>query len=98
MTDGHAGLMKDVALKQGMLAISSKAVSDYRSTCGLPHSPSLCSQCFYLSTRPCVRAAGGTICNGWERREADSHPAEAGVALLGDGCQYGLVPMGGFVC
>jgi len=92
MTDGHAGLMKDVALKQGILAISSKAVSDYRSTCGWPHSPSLFVHAVSASIYPSVRAAGGTICNGWERREADSHPAEAGVALLGDGCRQAAEP------
>ena len=92
MTDAHAGLVNDVALKQGMLAISSKARSNYPQFVVAGHICHLCA--VPLSV---VRLAA-QLAFGWERREGDSYPTEAGGALPGDVVANGLVPMGGFVC
>ena len=93
MTDAHAGLVNDVALKQGMLAISSKARSNYPQFVSWLATFATFVQCFYPSC-----GWRHNLPLDWERREGDSYPTEAGGALPGDVVANGLVPMGGFVC
>jgi len=49
VTDAHAGLVNDVALKQGMLAISSKARSNYPQFVVAGHTFATFVQCLYPS-------------------------------------------------
>ena len=49
VTDAHAGLVNDVALKQGMLAISSKARSNYPQFVSWLATFATFVQCFYPS-------------------------------------------------
>ena len=49
VTDAHAGLENDVALKQGMMAISAKAVSNYHQFVSWLATFATFVQCFYLS-------------------------------------------------
>ena len=73
VTDAHAVLVNDVALKQGMLAISAKARSNYPQYVSWLATFATFVQCFFPYR--------------WERREGDSYPTEVGGALPCDGCQ-----------
>ena len=83
VTDAHAVLVNDVALKQGMLAISAKAVSNYPQFVSWLATFATFVQCFYPSC-----GWRHNLPLDWERREGDSYPSEAGGALPGDGCQW----------
>ena len=50
VADAHAGLVNDVALKQGMLAISAKAVSNYPQFVSWLATFATFVQCFFPST------------------------------------------------
>ena len=91
MTDAHAGLVNDVALKQGMLAISSKARSNYPQFVSWLATFATFVQCFF----PC----------GWRHNlPIDGSGGKAVpvqpklVVLYLAMVANGLVPMGGFVC
>ena len=82
VTDAHAGLVNDVALKQGMMAISAKAVSNYHQFVSWLATFATFVQCFYPScgwrhNLPLDGSGGKPI----------AIPPKAGGALPGDGCQ-----------
>ena len=91
VTDAHAVLVNDVALKQGMLAISSKARSNYPQFVSWLATFATFVQCFF----PC----------GWRHNlPIDGSGGKAIaiqpklVVLYLAMVANGLVPMGGFVC
>ena len=90
--DAHAVLVNDVALKQGMLAISSKARSNYPQFVSWLATFATFVQCFYPSC-------------GWRHNlPIDGSGGKAIpiqpklVVLYLAMVANGLVPMGGFVC
>ena len=92
VTDAHAVLVNDVALKQGMLAISAKAVSNYPQFVSWLATFATFVQCFYPScgwrhNLPLDGSGGKPI----------AIPAKLVVLYLAM-VANGLVPMGGFVC
>ena len=92
VTDAHAVLVNDVALKQGMLAISAKAVSNYPQFVSWLATFATFVQCFYPScgwrhNLPLDGSGGKPI----------AIPAKLVVLYLAM-VANGRVPMGGFVC
>ena len=92
VTDAHAVLVNDVALKQGMLAISSKARSNYPQFVSWLATFATFVQCFYPScgwrhNLPLDGSGGKPI----------AVPPKLVVLYLAM-VANGLVPMGGFVC
>ena len=92
VTDAHAVLVNDVALKQGMLAISSKARSNYPQYVSWLATFATFVQCFYPSC-------------GWRHNlPIDGSGGKAIpiqpklVVLYLAMVANGLVPLGGFVC
>ena len=83
MTDAHAGLVNDVALKQGMLAMSSKARSNYPQFVTWRATFATFVQCFF----PCGWRHN-LLLDGSGGKAVPVQPnPEAGGALPGDGCQ-----------
>ena len=94
VTDAHAVLVNDVALKQGMLAISAKAVSNYPQFVSWLATFATFVQCFYPSCgwrhnlpldgsggKPILPSRRSWWCSTWRWLPT-----------------AWLVPMGGFVC
>ena len=73
VTDAHAGLVNDVLKLQQVELPAVCVVAGH-----------ICHLCAVLLS--VVRLAA-QLAFGWERREGDSYPTEAGGALPGDGCQ-----------